>query len=268
MILNVILTCVAVLAATLICFGCSMSPWWLLALIPAGFIGAIVAYLLILFIISFFMPRKTPKRSSSICHWLVVQTMQLIMPFLGIRAKVVGAEQIPSCPCVIVSNHRSGFDPMTMLAALKGRRVTYISKESNFRIPLVGPYIRRAGFVPIDRGNGLRAVKSLHTAADYMKTDGIDLGIYPEGTRSKTGKLLRFKTGACYLAKLAEAPIVVLATRGTERISTRFLLSPICVELKVVEVIDAERVMNTDQNELTSYIRQVIARELGEPVEE
>ena len=264
MILNMIFVPVAVLAALLLCLGSSMNPWWLLALIPAGYVAAIALYLLILLIASFFMPKTTPKKTSRLCHWLVVQTMQLIMPFLGIRAKVVGAEAFPDCPCVFVSNHRSGFDPMTMLAALKGRRVTYISKDSNFKIPLVGAYIRLAGFVPIDRGNSLRAVKSLHTAADYMKNDGLDLGIYPEGTRSRTGKLLRFKTGACYLAKLAEAPIVVLVTRGTEEISTRFLLSPVRVELKVVEVIDAERVKDSDQNELTAYIRQVIARELGE----
>ena len=157
---------------------------------------------------------------------------------------------------------------MTVLAALNKRKLAYISKEANFKIPIVGPFIRQAGFVGIDRANGIRAVRTLQAAADRMKSEGVDIGIYPEGTRSKTGKLLRFKTGACYLAQLANAPIVIMTTQGTEKISKRFLFSPIVVELNIIEVIDRERVNATSQKELTDYIRQVVAANLPPEAED
>ena len=151
---------------------------------------------------------------------------------------------------------------MTVLAVLKCRKLVYISKEGNFKIPIVGPFIRQAGFIAIDRGNGIRAVKTLQHAAERMQTEGVDVGIYPEGTRSKTGKLLRFKTGACYLAQQANAPIVIMTTQGTERISKRFLLSPVCVKLDIVEVIDRETVQNTSQNDLIERIRTTVESHL------
>ena len=184
------------------------------------------------------------------------------MLVMGIRIKLTGEELLPEEPCVLVSNHRSDFDPMTVLAVLNRRKLVYISKEGNFKIPIVGPFIRQAGFIAIDRGNGVRAVKTLQKAAERMQSEGVDVGIYPEGTRSKTGKLLRFKTGACYLAQQANAPIVIMTTQGTERISKRFLLSPVCVHLNIVEVIDRETVQSTSQNDLIARIRETVEKNL------
>ena len=98
-------------------------------------------------------------------------------------------------------------------------------------------------------------------------SEGVDIGIYPEGTRSKTGKLLRFKPGACYLAQEANAPIVVMTTQGTEKISKRFLLTPVRVELDIVEVIDRETVQNTSQNDLMAHIRETVENNLPREVE-
>ena len=245
-----------------------MHPAWILALIPAFYVGIVVIYFAALFIASLLMPRRAPKRISPVCRFFIWFTMEWLMLIMGIRIKLTGAEIIPDCPCVLVSNHRSDFDPMTVLAVLKKRKLAYISKESNFKIPIVGPFIRHAGFVAIDRGNGVRAVRTLQKAAQSMNSEGIDVGIYPEGTRSKTGKLLRFKTGAAYLAQEAKAPIVIMTTQGTEKISKRFLFSPVRVQLDVIEVIDRERVLNTPQNELTDYIRSVVAAHLPPEVSE
>lgn len=247
----------------------TMHPAWMIALIPAFYVGIVILYFAVLFVASLLMPRRAPKRISPVCRFFIWFTMEWLMLVMGIRIKLTGAELLPDCPCVLVSNHRSDFDPMTVLAVLKKRKLAYISKESNFKIPIVGPFIRQAGFVAIDRGNGVRAVRTLQKAAQSMNSEGIDVGIYPEGTRSKTGKLLRFKTGAAYLAREANAPIVIMVTQGTEKISKRFLLSPVRVTLDIVEVIDRETVQNTSQNELTDHIRRVVAAHLpAEAVEE
>ena len=237
-------------------------PAWLLLVIPAFYVGIVLLYFVVLFLVSLFMPKRSPKKISKVCRFFIWITMNWLMPMMGIRVKLTGAELLPNEPCVLVSNHRSDFDPMTVLAVLKCRKLVYISKEGNFKIPIVGPFIRQAGFIAIDRGHGIRAVKTLQHAAERMQTEGVDVGIYPEGTRSKTGKLLRFKTGACYLAQQANAPIVIMTTQGTERISKRFLLSPVCVKLDIVEVIDRETVQNTSQNDLIERIRTTVESHL------
>ncbi|MBE6634559.1 MAG: hypothetical protein E7620_09530 [Ruminococcaceae bacterium] len=262
MILNLIFVPIAVLAAIGVLLGAKIALWWLPLLLIGGYLATVVVYFLILSIASLLMPKKAPARCNPLCRWLIAHTMHWLMPFAAIRVVLLGAEKIPDCPCVFVSNHRSDFDPLTLLAALRHRKLVYISKQENFKIPVVGPFMRCGGFISLDRGNGLRAVKTLQTAAEHMKSDAIDIGIYPEGTRSRTGKLLRFKPGACYLAQQAEAPIVVLTTQGTERISKRFFLKPLRVELKVVEVIDVDRVMRADQNDLTAELQQIVASNL------
>ena len=263
MILNVIFVLLSLIGSAIFWLSLQgLNPAWLLLVIPAFYVGIVLLYFVILFLVSLFMPKKSPKKISKTCRFFIWITMNWLMPMMGIRIKLTGAELLPDESCVLVSNHRSDFDPMTVLAVLRSRKLIYISKEGNFKIPLVGPFIRQAGFIAIDRGNGIRAVKTLQYAAERMQTEGVDVGIYPEGTRSKTGKLLRFKTGACYLAQQANAPIVVMTTQGTERISKRFLLSPVCVNLDIVEVIDRETVQNTSQNDLIAHIRETVEKHL------
>lgn len=263
MILNVIFVLLSLIGSALVWLcGQGLHPAWLLLVIPAFYVGITLLYFAVLFVASLLMPKRSPKKTSKVCRFFIWFTLRWLLLVMGIRVKLTGEEKLPDCPCVLVSNHRSDFDPMTVLAMLRHRKLAYISKESNFKIPIVGPFIRQAGFVAIDRGNGVRAVRTLQKAAARMQSEGVDIGIYPEGTRSKTGKLLRFKTGACYLAQEANAPIVVMTTQGTEKISKRFLFSPICVELNIVEVIDRETVQANSQNDLIARIRETVERNL------
>ncbi len=240
--------------------------WWLLPVVFGSFFAVILLFFVFLFITSLFLPKKKKiEKPNAFCTFMIRITMRWLMGVLGIRVRLVGRALLPEEPCVIVSNHRSDFDPMTMLGVLKGRSLAYISKEANFKIPIVGNYIYHAGFLPIDRGNGMRAVRTLHHAAEMMQELGVDIGIYPEGTRSKTGELLRFRPGAAVIAQNASAPIAVMVTRGTERIGKNvFRLRPTKVELRVVGVIPRETVKALEKEALTDQMRSMIEEGLKE----
>ena len=244
----------------------AISPWWILPMILGYYLGLVVLLFAIITLIWFFLPKKgTVKKPIPLCQFMIWFVMDWLMNFFGIRITWKGRELLPDEPCVIVSNHLSDFDPMVLLALTKKRRIVYISKESNFRLPLAGAYIRGAGFLPIDRENPLRAVRTLGEAGEKMKAYGVDVGIYPEGTRSKTGKLLRFKKGAFVLAQKAEAPIAIMVTRGTENVSKNLKrLRSTKVDMEVLEIIDRERVLAMTTDELTVYTRDAIARALGQ----
>lgn len=246
-----------------------LSLWWILPIWLGLYVGLTLLWALFLVVSALFLPKKTPEKPIPFCSKTIRFGLDWLLSLLGIRVRWIGQEKLPDEPCVIVSNHVSDFDPMILLGTMRSRNLVYISKESNFRIPIVGAFIRGACFLSIDRDNALRAMRTLGTAGDKMKQYGVDVGIYPEGTRSRTGKLLRFKKGAFVLAQRANAPIAILVTRGTENI-TKKILSPRLVrtELEVLEVLDAATVQSMTPDELASYTRGVLARELGQAADE
>ena len=237
----------------------SIALWWIPVFFVGEYLGITILYLLILLIVSFFLPTKKPiQKPSEFCRFMIWITMDWVMTVLRIKVTLKGEEKIPNEPCVLVCNHQSDFDPMTVLAVMRNRKIAYISKESNFKIPIVGPFIFHAGFLSIDRNNGIRAMRTLHTAAARMKETGVDIGIYPEGTRSRTGKLLRFKPGAYVLAKEADAPIVVMSTKGTDGVTKRRFLKKLDVQIEVLDVISREEVRELTNDELAAKSKEMI----------
>ena len=242
----------------------TLSPWWILPILIGYFVAFNLCYVLYIVVSSLFISTKRPiERPSPYCRFVIWMTMDWLMKLFRIRVTVKGAERLPDCPTVIVSNHRGAFDPMTLLAAMKNRHLVYICKESIMKIPFVGPYVYRGGFIGIDRTNGMRAYRSLVAAAGEMTRIGVDVGIYPEGTRSKDCRLLRFKTGAFVLAQKAHAPIAIVTTRGTERVLRELFWKRTDVSIELVEIIDAETVAGKKPDELADYARSVIEQNLS-----
>ncbi|NHM27943.1 1-acyl-sn-glycerol-3-phosphate acyltransferase [Desulfofundulus sp. TPOSR] len=130
------------------------------------------------------------------------------------RWKVVGAHHLPpSGGVLVVSNHVSYWDPVVVGCALD-RQVHFIAKAELFGIPLLGPVIRALGAFPVRRGGGDR--QAIRRALELLK-QGRVVGIFPEGTRSKSGELLEPHLGAAMLALRAKVPVLpvaVINTRG------------------------------------------------------
>ncbi len=247
------------------CVWSELSLWWILPIQLGAFVAWIALYLLALLVASLFLSVKQPvERPKKICRYFIVFTMDCLTRLLRCRIILRGAEKLPEGPCVLVSNHRSAMDPITALVALKNRPLVFVAKDSTLKFPIVGPFIHHAGFHAIDRGNGMRALRTLKHAAGIMQSEGLDMGIYPEGTRSRTGKLLEFKTGAFLLAKRAGAPMVILSTKGTESVLHRFPWRSTRVELTVLEVLSPEDIKERSMEELCDHVRSVIAKDLGE----
>ncbi len=246
--------------------------WWQTALLAlGGFVGAFltlnVLFLLLLFVISLFFPKGEPKKESRFWRRWTVHAVRWILDMLRVRVKVEGRELLPGEPVVLVSNHRSDFDPMAAMVAFSHRPLVYISKESNLRIPIAGAFVRRCHFLPIDRENPRSALATLKHAASLMREEGLDIGIYPEGTRSYKGGPKPFKEGAFLMAKQAGAPIVLMTTEGTEEIAGHVILRRNIVRLRVLRVISAEEVAATTARELTRLSEETLLAALGQTTE-
>ncbi|MCL6453851.1 MAG: 1-acyl-sn-glycerol-3-phosphate acyltransferase [Alicyclobacillus sp.] len=139
------------------------------------------------------------------------------------RWKVEAASYVPaSGPCIIASNHIHNLDPFVIGASVP-RFVQFLAKDELFHIPVITPLIRYLGAIPIRRGGNDRA--GLRRAVEVPKNGGC-LVIFPEGHRSKTGRLGPGKPGVALIARLAECPIVPCAVIGPygfrKRLTVRF----------------------------------------------
>ena len=130
------------------------------------------------------------------------------------RLKVEGRENIPDEGSVlIVSNHRSYWDPPLLAIAVWKRRVFFMAKEELFETPILSSLIRHWGNAfPVKRGTFDKT--ALETAIELLKA-GKAVCIFPEGTRSKTGKLLKPKWGAGFVAIKSKSLIVPCYISGS-----------------------------------------------------
>lgn len=129
--------------------------------------------------------------------------------------KVEGQHHIPKEGRVMIcSNHISNLDP-PLIGCLLPRRINFLAKEELFRIPLFSQLIRLLGAIPVKRGEGDR--QALKRSIQILQEEKV-FGIFPEGTRSKTGQLGKAHQGAALIAIKAQAPIVPVAIIGPYRL--------------------------------------------------
>ncbi len=131
----------------------------------------------------------------------------------GVELAVEGEEHLWSQrPAVFIFNHQSGLDSLLM-AQLTRRDVVGVAKKELETTPIVGPLMKAAGVVFVDRGDRAKAIEAMEPAVQAMR-EGLSVVIAPEGTRSATRKIGKFKKGAFHMAMAAGVPIVPVVIKN------------------------------------------------------
>ena len=142
--------------------------------------------------------------------------------WLLFRPRVTGREHVPlTGPVILASNHLSFIDSIA-IPLMAPRRVAYLAKAEYWRGSGLGGWLSRTlftalGALPVERQTHRAAQAALDTALEVLRR-GEAFGIYPEGTRSRDGRLARGKTGVAWLALTADCPVVPVAVAGTDRV--------------------------------------------------
>ena len=118
---------------------------------------------------------------------------------------------------MFVANHNSWMDIPFLGATIGWRNYKIISKAELGRVPVLGKAIRVGGNILVDRSNKRSQLMTLKQGINYLKKDGVILCTFPEGTRSRSGKLRKFKNGAFKMAHKAGAPVIPLSLVGTAK---------------------------------------------------
>ena len=230
-------------------------------------VGLILLPFLFLFVCGLFVDtKKQYDRDSRFFRALLVGSTTVVLWLLGVRYVVIGAEKFPeSGNFLFISNHRSNYDPIVQWTVFKRYKLSFISKKENFRIPMYGRLIHRCCFMPIDRKSPRKAMETVNRAAKLLTETGNSVGVYPEGKRSKEGRLLPFHAGVLKVAQKAGKPIVVSTIEGTENIFRNIKrFRKTAVTIKILETIDAEKVRELKTSELSEYCEALMKKELEE----
>jgi 1-acyl-sn-glycerol-3-phosphate acyltransferase len=142
---------------------------------------------------------------------------------LGVRVELSAAAGLPPGPAVYAANHASALD-IPILFAHMPVDFRIIHKRSLFFIPVIGLYLKVCGHVAIDRTRAFKARKSLDKAIRRMR-GGLNVLVFPEGTRSATTDVLPFKRGTFVLAIDAGVPVVPVSLCGVKEVIPRGILS-------------------------------------------
>lgn len=193
-------------------------------------------------------------------YWTAMWIARTGIRIAGVKWELIGADRVPASNCIFMANHVSNMDP-PLLIPLLPRRVTVMVKKELFKIPILGRAMRLGDFVPIDRSNRDSAIASVREASDIVRK-GLDMVVFPEGTRSRDGRLLPFKKGSFYLAMDTGVPIVPVTVLGTEKLLPRgaSLARPGKVSIVFHDPIDPKAF--SDRDALVEEVRASVARAL------
>jgi len=169
----------------------------------------------------------------------------------------------PRRPYVVIANHESFVD--ILLISHIPMEMKWMSKSEFFKIPFVGWAMRMVGDIRLERGDKKSGIRALQECRDRLDKH-VSVMIFPEGTRSKSGELQEFKTGAFRLAIDAGAPILPVAVSGTRdaliKHDWRFGRSH--AEARVLDPIPTDGLTKHDVTELTERTRAAIVAALGD----
>lgn len=187
---------------------------------------------------------------------------RLILWCGGIRVAISGVQNLPAGPAVFASNHASALDIPLLFAHLPVD-FRILHKKSLYWAPVVGAYLYFGGHVGIDRKNPFRARQSLVKAAKRIHA-GMSVATFPEGTRSRDGRLQPFKRGSFVLAQDAGVPVVPVSLVGVKALVPCGLVR---MKSGTVEIRIHAPVATTGRtpDEIAAEVRTAILSDFGEP---
>ena len=138
------------------------------------------------------------------------------------RPTVTGLENVPATGGVLLASNHLSFADSVVIPCVVPRKVVFLAKSDYFNGTGIKGALQRGWFegldmLPVDRDDSKAALASLDVALEVLGR-GEAFGIYPEGTRSRDGRLYRGRTGVAHLALTAGVPVVPVGLRGTEKL--------------------------------------------------
>ncbi len=177
----------------------------------------------------------------------MVRTSVRTLIRLTARPDTTGFEHIPQTGGFIVASNHLSFLDSVIIQALLPRQVRFFAKadywtQPGFKGKVMSGFFDAVGSIPVERGDQSASVNALNQLVDFIES-GDGVGIYPEGTRSRDGRLYRGRTGVGWLALTTGAPVIPVGLIGTDKLQPpgKRVIVPRKFELRVGAPIQVEK---------------------------
>ena len=193
-------------------------------------------------------------------HWWTIQVILQNVFGFWLRYRARGLEHLPASGALLLVNHQSFLDPLLVGLPLQ-RPVSYLARDSLFRVPVVGWILRNTYVMPINREAASTA--SLREAIRRLQ-HGFYVGIFPEGTRTVDGSVGAFKPGFLALLRRTEVPVIPVGIAGAFEAMPRGtpFLWPGKVRVVFGEPLSREKLAafpKSDETGLLEYVRDQVS---------
>ncbi len=182
------------------------------------------------------------------------------------RVEIEGRERLhEGTPTVLIANHLSLLDILVLFRLQSHYR--WVSKHENFRVPVIGWNKSLCEYIPLRRGDSA-SIRTMMRQCDEALQGGSSILMFPEGTRSATGRLRSFKPGAFQIAVHNHVPVQPILVRGTsEALPKRgfILQGRHAISVKILAPIPPEQFAGNEPEELMAQVRKLFHNELDQP---
>lgn len=188
------------------------------------------------------------------CWWLKVASF--------CRLHIEGRENIPQKNEAVIyaPNHNSFFDVPFFYLAIK-RFIPMMAKKELYKVPIVHGGLVSMGCIPIARGSMRGVLESVHKGIEYVE-NGKSLVIFPEGTRSKTGRIGTFKDGAFKIAERTHCRVVPIVIKNDRYLmENAFRLGIVDVYIKILPPIEVEGMDHEEVKQIASLVQNEVEKE-------
>ena len=225
------------------------------------FIGVLFLVILVVVLVVYFyglitVNKKENVKPKGFFRFIVHMLCRYITTLFNLKIKGIGLEELEGKKYLLVSNHQSMMDPITIISSMKRCGLTFIMRENITNIPIIGRALVFCGFLPINRENNREGLKTIVKAIHRVEA-GVPVGIFPEGTRSKGPNIGPFHDGSFKIAQKACSDIAVIVIDDEYKIHKRFPLKT-KVYVKFCGLLKYEEIKDLRTNEIDDMVLRLM----------
>jgi len=223
---------------------------------------ALILYLILgipVLLVEWVIGKFNPRFRDISCLRMVQTAFKFMLWVTGTDITYIGRENVPKDKAVLyVGNHNSYFDILLTYSQCPDL-TGYVAKAEMLKVPLLRDWMKRLYCLFLDRSDIKAGLKTILTGIEYIKK-GISICIFPEGTRSKDGKMLPFKEGSMKMASKTGCPIIPMAITNSAEIWERHMpkMKPCKVIVEYGAPIYPKELSKEEQKFLGAYVQKKI----------
>lgn len=234
-----------------------------LVMFIAGYIAMLGIWWCLLWLFGRFVNTNINKRKQNAWSrfWLYDGCF-FLMWHAQIIVKITGRYKLPKTRYFLVCNHRSNYDPLTLMVALHREKLAFVTKKSNYKIPLFTQFMKGLNFMPIDRDNRLQSLEMFKRGTEMLQDGVCNVVVYPEGTRQTSDIIGPFHEGVFNMAIHSRVPIVIATIKGTETIHKNFFRRFSKVRIDILGVYQYDDYSAMTAKSLSDKIHKIMYQHL------